>query len=432
MMPRGPNKVIGTAVRRREDLRLMTGGGRYTGDVQPSNALFMAVLRSPHARARILNLDVSQGRTAPGVVAVFTGKDINARCSEEFPLSGVQPHIKAKSRFPMAEDLVRYEGEPVAAVLADSPYHAKDALELIDIDYEMLPAVVDIEAALEEGSPLVHEELGTNQCLHSVRSAGNPDGAFQDAHGVVSLRLEEPRLVPNPIEPRAVVASFERGSGDLTLWLSTQAPHQERGSLAHILGFPEHKLRVISVDVGGGFGCKIDVYPETVMAAVLSIEVARPVKWVEERQEVFTSTIHGRGELQYVQAAYSAEGALLGMRIHFYTDLGAYCFGGNHGVADILTPSGATGAYQVENLEWTTTGVYTNKMSMGPYRGHGQHASAYAIERVMDHIAGALDLDPAPQFHPGRRFPAPHAHGPRTRQRGVRPHLGKSIAASGL
>ena len=135
MMPRGPNKVIGNAVRRREDLRLMTGGGRYTGDVQPSNALFMAVLRSPHARARILNLDVSQGRTAPGVVAVFTGKDINARCSEEFPLSGVQPHIKAKSRFPMAEDLVRYEGEPVAAVLADSPYHAKDALELIDIDY---------------------------------------------------------------------------------------------------------------------------------------------------------------------------------------------------------------------------------------------------------------------------------------------------------
>ena len=409
MMPRGPNKVIGTAVRRREDLRLMTGGGRYTGDVQPSNALFMAVLRSPRARARILNLDVSQGRTAPGVVAVFTGKDINARCSEEFPLSGVQPHIKAKSRFPMAEDLVRYEGEPVAAVLADSPYHAKDALELIDIDYEMLPAVVDIEAALEEGSPLVHEELGTNQCLHSVRSAGNPDGAFQDAHGVVSLRLEEPRLVPNPIEPRAVVASFERGSGDLTLWLSTQAPHQERGSLAHILGFPEHKLRVISVDVGGGFGCKIDVYPETVMAAVLSIEVARPVKWVEERQEVFTSTIHGRGELQYVQAAYSAEGALLGMRIHFYTDLGAYCFGGNHGVADILTPSGATGAYQVENLEWTTTGVYTNKMSMGPYRGHGQHASAYAIERVMDHIAGALDLDPAEvrrrNFIPDGAFP---------------------------
>ena len=409
MVTSGVSKSIGTSVRRKRDRRLITGGARYTGDVQPNDALFMAVLRSPHAHARILNLDVSPGRAAPGVAAVFTGKDINARCRKEFPLSGVKPHMKAKGRLPMAEDLVRYEGEPVAVVLADSPYTAKDALELIGVDYEMLPAVVNVEAALEDGSPLVHEDLGTNQCLHSVRSAGDLEGAFRDAHGVVSLRLEEPRLVPNPIEPRAVVANFERDSGDLTLWLSTQAPHQERSTLAEILGFPEHKLRVLSEDVGGGFGCKIDVYPETVMAAMLSIQTSRPVKWVEERQEMFSSTIHGRGEIQYVDAAYSADGVLLGMRIHFYTDLGAYCFGGNHGVADLLTPSGASGAYRVENLEWTTTAVYTNKMSMGPYRGHGQHASAYAVERVMDGIADALDLDPAEvrrrNFIPDGAFP---------------------------
>jgi carbon-monoxide dehydrogenase large subunit len=282
-------------------------------------------------------------------------------------------------------------------------------LELIVVDYDSLPAVVDIEAALADGSPLVHEDLGTNQCFHSVKSAGDPDRAFEEAHGVVSLRLEQPRLVPNPMEPRAVVANHESSTGDLTMWLSTQAPHQERGFVADIIGFPEHKLRVISVDVGGGFGCKIDTYPETVMAAILAIDRTRPVKWVEERQEEFTSTIHGRGEAQYVQAAYAADGVLLGMRLDFYTDLGAYCFGGSHAVADILTPSGASGAYRVEHLEWKTTGVYTNKMSVGPYRGYGQHATAYAVERVMDRIAAELDLDPAEvrrrNFIPDGSFP---------------------------
>ena len=409
MIPEVVSKSIGASVKRKEDRRLITGAGRYTGDVQPANTLFMAVLRSPHAHARILDLDLSISRAAPGVAAVLSGKDINSKCRSEFHLSGVQPHMKAKSRFPMAEDVVRYEGEPVAVVLADNPYRAKDALDLIVVDYESLPAVVDLEAALADGSPLVHEELGTNLCFHSVKSAGDPDRAFEEAHGVVSLRLEQPRLVPNPMEPRAVVANYESGTGDLTMWLSTQAPHQERGFVADIIGFPEHKLRVISVDVGGGFGCKIDTYPETVIAAILAIDNTRPVKWVEERQEEFTSTIHGRGEAQYVRAAYSADGVLLGMRLDFYTDLGAYCFGGSHAVADILTPSGASGAYRVEHLEWNTTGVYTNKMSVGPYRGYGQHATAYAVERVMDRIAAELDLDPAEvrrrNFIPDGSFP---------------------------
>ena len=387
----------------------MTGAGKYTADVQPGNALFMVVLRSPHAHAAHVEVQIKDAGAAPGVAAVLSGKDINSKCRSEFRLSGVQPHMKAKSRLPMAEDVVRYEGEPVAVVLADSAYSAIDALELIDVDYDILPAVVDVEAALEEGSPLVHEELGTNLCFHSVKSAGDPDRAFEQAHGVVSLRLEQPRLVPNPMEPRAVVASYESGTGDLTLWLSTQAPHQERNFVADILGFPERKLRVISVDVGGGFGCKIDTYPETVMAAILAIDKTRPVKWVGERQEEFTSTIHGRGEAQYVQAAYAADGVLLGMRLNFYTDLGAYCFGGSHAVADILTPSGATGAYRVEHLEWITNGVYTNKMSVGPYRGYGQHATAYVVERVMDRIAYEVGLDPAEvrrrNFIPDGAFP---------------------------
>ncbi|RUA20062.1 MAG: xanthine dehydrogenase family protein molybdopterin-binding subunit [Chloroflexi bacterium] len=409
MSTNGVSKVIGTSVKRREDRRLITGAGKYTADVQLNNMLFMAVLRSPHPSARILNLDLNISRAAPGVVAVLGGKDINSKCQGEFPLSGVQPHMKAKSRFPMAEEVVRYEGEPVAVVLADNAYSAIDALELIAVDFDILPAVVDVEAALEDESPLVHEELGTNLCVHSAKSAGDPNRAFKDAHGVVSLRLEQPRLVPNPMEARAVVASYESGTGDLTLWLSTQAPHQERGFVADVLGFPEHKLRVISVDVGGGFGCKIDTYPETVIAAILAIDLTLPVRWVEERQEEFTSTIHGRGEIQYVQAAYAADGVLLGMRLDFYTDLGAYCFGGTHAVADILTPSGASGAYQVEHLEWNTNGVYTNKMSVGPYRGYGQHATAYVVERVMDRIAAEVGLDPAEvrrrNFIPDGSFP---------------------------
>ena len=220
MSTNGVSKVIGTSVKRREDRRLITGAGKYTADVQLNNMLFMAVLRSPHPSARILNLDLDISRAAPGVVAVLGGKDINSKCQGEFRLSGVQPHMKAKSRFPMAEEVVRYEGEPVAIVLADNAYSAIDALELIAVDFDILPAVVDVEAALEDGSPLVHEELGTNLCVHSAKSAGDPNRAFEDAHGVVSLRLEQPRLVPNPMEARSVEARYDSRPGDLTLWLS--------------------------------------------------------------------------------------------------------------------------------------------------------------------------------------------------------------------
>ena len=331
----------------------------------------------------------------PGVLAVMTGAEFNALCKEQLPLAGVREHMKAVSRWPMASEVAKYEGEPVAVVIAESAYIARDAMELIDVDYEPLPAVVDPERGLEDGSPLVHEELGTNLCVTSSRSVGDPEGAFAQAAGVLSLRLVEPRLVPNAMEPRAVMASYERGTGEVTLWLSTQAPHMERRAVAGVLGLPENRIRVLSRDVGGGFGAKIDTYPETIMAAALAMRLNRPVAWFEERQEEFTSTIHGRGEVQYVDAAYSSDGRLLALRTQYYTDLGAYSFGGTHGVAETLTPSGAAGAYTVENLEWTIFGVYTNKMSVGPYRGYGQHATAYAAERVMDGIARALDLDPA-------------------------------------
>ena len=391
----GSGNMVGLSVRRKEDFRLIQGEGFYAGDIQPRDAVEMAVLRSPHAHARIRGIDVATATELPRVLAIVTGSEFNGLCHEQLPLAGVREHMKAVSRWPMAADTAKYEGEPVAVVVAENAYVARDAMELIEVDYEPLPAVVDPELGLDDGAPIIHEELGTNLCVTSTRSVGDPDAAFAEADGVLSFRLVEPRLVPNSMEPRAVTASYNRGVGEVTLWLSTQAPHMERRAVARVLGMAENRIRVLSRDVGGGFGAKIDTYPETIMAAALAMRLNRPVRWVEERQEEFTSTIHGRGEVQYVTAAYRNDGKLLALRTEYYTDLGAYSFGGTHGVAETLTPSGAAGAYTVENLEWTVFGVYTNKMTVGPYRGYGQHATAYAAERVMDGIAQALGLDPA-------------------------------------
>ena len=391
----GNGNLVGASVRRKEDFRLLLGEGRYTGDILPPNAAVMLVLRSPHAHARIRTIDAGAARGLPGVLAAVTGAELNATCAAQLPVAGVQEHMNVRSRWPMAAEVARYEGEPVAVVVATNAYVARDALELIEVDYDPIPAVVDCERALDDGAPLVHEDMDTNLCVNSSRTVGDPDAAFAGADGVLNLRIVEPRLVPNAMEPRAVTASYERGVEELTLWLSTQAPHMERRATAGVLGIAENKIRVLSRDVGGGFGAKIDTYPETIIAAAMAMRLNRPVRWDGDRQEEFTSTIHGRGEVQYVEAAYSGDGSLLALRTKYYTDLGAYSFGGTHGVAETLTPSGAAGAYTVENLHWEVFGVYTNKMTVGPYRGYGQHATAYAAERVMDGIAGALRLDPA-------------------------------------
>ena len=387
--------LVGAPVRRKEDFRLLQGEGKYSGDILPRDVASMLVLRSPHAHARILSVDTRAARELPGVLAVVTGTEFNATCAAQLPVAGVLEHMKVRSRWPMADGVARYEGEPVAVVVAVSAYVARDALELIEVSYEPLPAIIDLEGALDADSPLVHEDMGTNLCVNSSRTVGDPDAAFAHADGTLSLRVVEPRLVPNAMEPRAVTASYERGVGEITLWLSTQGPHLERKAVAGVLGMGENRIRVLSRDVGGGFGAKIDTYPETIIAAGMSMRLNRPVRWDGERQEEFTSTIHGRGEVQYVEAAYGNDGRLTALRTRYYTDLGAYSFGGTHGVAETLTPSGAAGAYTVENLHWEVFGVYTNKMTVGPYRGYGQHATAYAAERVMDAIAEALGMDPA-------------------------------------
>ena len=401
-------RMVGASVKRKEDPRLIIGEGKYTDDVQLRGMVHMAVLRSPHAQARILGIDASKALECPDVLMVLTGAEAQEHWTMQFPLEGVEEGMRVKARWPLAVDVARYVGEPVAAVAAASSGAARDALDLIDVDYAPLPPVVDMEKAAEVGSPLVHDALGTNICVEASQTVGDPDRAFQEADGVVSVHVSQPRLVPNPMEPRTVIASYERGTGNMTMWLSTQGPHVERDIISRVLGFPEHKLRIITIDVGGGFGCKIDTYSEAVIAPLLAMLLNRPVKWAEDRQEHFLSTIHGRGEAQYVDAAYKNDGTLTGIRVRYFTDIGAYCVGGSHSIVE-LTPSGAQGVYRVRNLSWTTLGVYTNKVPVGPYRGYAQHATSHFLERAMDMIARELNMDPTEvrrrNFIPPEAFP---------------------------
>ena len=408
-------RMIGASVKRKEDPRLITGEGKFTDDVQLRGMVHMAVLRSIHAHARIRHIDTSRAAQHPDVVAVLTGEEAVLHCKGQLPLIAVREGMKTRTRWPMAVGAVNYVGDPVAAVVAISRESAKDALELIDVDYELLPAVVDLEKAADPTSPPVHEELGTNLCVQSTGRAGDPDEAFREADGVISARFREPRVVASPMEPRAVVASYERGNGNLTFWDTAQAIHRERTELAEVLGLAENKVRVIAIDVGGGFGVKHPTYQEPYIAGIFSIQLARPVKWSEDRQEHFMSTDHGRGQVQHVEAAYKKDGTLLGLRVRFYVDLGAYCHGSSHSVAGVNTPTLAPGMYRVQNIDWTAYGVYTNKVPFGPYRGYGKGEPTYMIERVMDMIARSLDMDPAEvrrrNFVPKDEFPYTSAMG---------------------
>ena len=408
-------RLMGVPMKRREDPRLITGQGKFTDDVNLERTAYMEVLRSVHANARIRGVDVSAALGEPEVLAVLTGDQVLRRCSAPLPMAEPTKGINAKTRWPLSTDRVRFVGDAIAAVVATSRAAAKDALELIEVDYEPLPATVDLEKSAEEGSPLVHEDLGTNLCVASSGSVGDPDGAFREADGVVSARFAEPRVVVNPMEPRAVVASYDQDSGQLTLWDTTQAHHLEREEVSQVLGIPEARVRVIGFDVGGGFGAKHPVYPETYLAALFAMDLDRPVKWVEDRQEHFLATIQGRGHVQHVEAAYRKDGTILGIRAVYYADIGAYCVGSAHSLVDTMLPTVAPGMYMVDNLAWTSYGVYTNKPPYGPYRGYNKAEPTYMLERVVDLIARDLGMDAAEvrrkNFIPRDAFPYKTATG---------------------
>ncbi|HXF56754.1 MAG TPA: molybdopterin cofactor-binding domain-containing protein [Actinomycetota bacterium] len=389
-------RYVGAEVRRKEDPEFLTGQARYVDDMTLPGMVWLGVVRSPFAHARIRSVDVSRALAMPGVLAAFSGQDLAGEWAGPLPMAWpVTEDIKNPPMWPVAKDKVRYQGEPVAVVVAQSRSLAKDAVEAVSVDYEQLPAVTDVEAALREGAPLVHEEFGTNASYTWTLTNGDVDKVFAEAPVVVKGRYYLPRLIPNAIEPRGALAQANPATGDITLWSSTQIPHITKVTMAgFVLGIPEHKLRVIAPRVGGGFGSKIRVSNEEALCCALSRKLGRPVKWVEERSENYLATHHGRDVLQEIELAADEEGRIRGYRVRLLANMGAYLLLVTPGVP-LLGAFLYCGPYGGEAYHFECTGVFTNTTPTDAYRGAGRPEATYAIERAVDALARRVGKDPA-------------------------------------
>lgn len=383
---------VGQALRRVEDPRLIRGIATYVDDMCPPGMLHLAVLRSPYANAKINRIDVERARALEGVVGVFTGGDINDKCGQ-IPCANVLPGMKLPPQTVLAGSRAFYVGHPVAVVVAKDRYVARDALDLIDVDYDPLPAVVDPEKALQSDSPLTHPEMGTNVAFNWSLASGDVDAVFKKADRVIKQRMVHQRLTPMAIEPRGCLAQFDRGAGTLTLWTSTQIPHLIRTLLPGMIGVAENKMRIVAPEVGGGFGSKLNLYAEEAICSHLSQRLGAPIKWIETRRENAMSTIHGRDQIGYYELAVKKDGTVLALRNKTIADIGSY--------AQLLTPVIPTltglmlaGCYKFKAIRMDVTGVYTNKMATDAYRGAGRPEATYLLERLMDLVAGELGLDP--------------------------------------
>src|SRR5262247_4092330 len=386
---------IGRPAARLEDERLLRGSGRYVSDlIATSDALRVKVLRSPHAHARILAIDATVARTLPGVAAVLTADDLAG--IGDLPCDWVAPGMDVVPQHPiLARDRVRYAGEPIAAVAAETAHAAEEALAAITVTYEKLPAVADQEVAMKEDAPRLHDALPTNIAYRYRRTAGDTDRAFAEAEVVVRRRFTNNRVTAAPLEGRVVLSDFDSRTGLLTHHTSSQLPHAHARSLGECLGLPLHKLRLVAPDIGGGFGAKLGFYAEDVICALLSMRTHRPCAWVEGRGESFLATTHGRDQIQYVELAARRDGRIIGLRTRLIADIGAYALGMGPGVPAINTGVSVTGPYDIPNVETEVIGVYTNRMPTGPYRGAGHPEATFLIERMVDDLARELGLDPA-------------------------------------
>ncbi|MEU7989714.1 xanthine dehydrogenase family protein molybdopterin-binding subunit [Streptosporangium canum] len=386
--PSGAHEV-GRARRRKEDARLVTGRTTWTDNIQLPGMLYMAFLRSPMAHARITRVDTSAARTRPGVVAVYSGRDLAGEQGSLPCAWPVTEDIVIPDHPPMAVEEVRYAGEAVACVVATDRYKAADALEAIEVDYEPLDAVVDMTEALAEGSPLVHES--GNRAFTWKFAGGDIDAAFRDAPVVIERTYVQQRLIPTAMEPRAVVATTD-GDG-FTLYSATQIPHVLRVMLALTTGIPEHKLRVVAPDVGGGFGSKLQVTAEEVLGLLVTRRLGKPVKWTESRSEGNLTVHHGRDQLQRISLAAERDGRVRGVRVDLLADMGAYLMLVTPGIP-LLGAFMYNGIYKIDAYDFTCTGVFTTKMPTDAYRGAGRPEATFAIERAVDELAHELGLDP--------------------------------------
>ncbi len=393
-----PSAVLGTRLLRREDPALLTGEAKYTNDLDLPGALHLAVLRSPYAHARIVSVDLSAAQAAPGIVAAYSGADLAGEWASPMPSAwAVTADMKNPAHYPLASSKVCYVGDGVACVLATSDAAARDALDLIDVRYEPLPAVVDLEDALSD-RVVIHDDLGTNSSytwdLKIEGTEGQVEQAFATAAFTVKERYVQQRLIPMAMEPRAVAAVPQPFGGDMILYSATQIPHILKVMTAITLGIPEHQMRVIAPSVGGGFGSKLDVYAEELLCVALARKHRVPVRWNEERGEGTVATTHGRGQIQHVELAADADGKLTAVRIRLLADMGGYQQLITAGIP-ILGAFLYAGVYDLpQAYDFSCTGVYTTLTPTDAYRGAGRPEATYAIERAMDALADTMGVDP--------------------------------------
>ena len=383
---------VGFSVKRKEDASLLQGRGTFVDNLTLPGMAYMAVVRSPYPHARITSVNLDAAKAAEGVVAVFSGADLAGDWAGSMPCAWpVTEDIKMPQHFPLAAEEARYAGDGVAVVVAESRALAKDAAELVEVEYEQLDAVADVEKALGDGAPLVHADIGTNECYVWKLETDDFQSAIDAADVVLTRRYFQPRLIPNAIEPRGLVAQAGP-TGEVTLWSATQVPHILRFTMQLVLGVPESKMRVIAPDVGGGFGSKLDVYAEEFLAVALAKRLGRPVKWTEERAEGYQATIHGRDVVTELTFAATKDGTITAVKGEMTCAMGAYL--------QLVTPGipllGAwiySGPYAIPNYSVTFTGVFTHTTPTDAYRGAGRPEATYVLERTMDALAAELGMD---------------------------------------
>jgi carbon-monoxide dehydrogenase large subunit len=393
---------IGQRVARKEDKRFITGKGRYTDDMKLPGMTHAIFVRSPHAHAKVTSIDTAKAASMPGVVAVLTGAELVADRIGNL-ICGWMVHSKDGSPMKMgawpamAPETVRFVGQAVAVVIAETRDQARDAAEAVSVDYEELPAVVSVLDAIAPGAPQLHPEAPGNKIYEwSIGDKAATDAALAGAAHVVTLDITNNRLVPNPMEPRSAVAAYDSGDDQLTLWTTSQNPHLARLVLSAFYNVaPEHKLRVIAPDVGGGFGSKIYIYPEEVVALWASRKVNRPVKWTSDRTEAFLTDAHGRDHVTKAELAFDTNHKILGLRVHTYANLGAYMSLFSSAVPTYLYATLLSGQYVIPNIYAEVDSVYTNSVAVDAYRGAGRPEATYVVERLMETAARELKVDPA-------------------------------------
>ena len=393
-------KYVGAIVRRQEDPRYLTGRGRFVDDMSPAGCLHAAVLRSSHAHARIVAIRTEAARAYPGVAAVFTFESLGGL--KPIPEAGVAPpplksrvgfQVRSALQYPLVRDTVRYVGEPVALVVAESRYAAEDALERIEVEYDPLPVVVDVEAGIRPDAPRIHEDWPDNLAVSFTAQVGDPDAVFRTAPVVIAERIAVQRYAGMPLEPRAVLAVPDTRDGGIAVWDSTQLPHLVQKTLMEALGLPAHRVRVVTPDVGGGFGTKCSIYPEDVLIPVAAMRLGHPVKWVETRREHLQSATHSREQLHDVKLAATREGVILALDDRFLLDQGVYNPWGI--VQPYNTVGHMLGPFRIPHARFEAKSVVTNKTPHAPYRGAGRPEAVFVMDRMVDRLAREVGLDPA-------------------------------------